>query len=199
MRPTLAKAIALGGALSVAAGVALAGSGAWTQAKSRLAQRLIDAAWQEGRTAARAGPAAAPRRPWAWADTEPVARLRFERQRRSYVVLAGDSGAVLAFGPGHHPASAPPGGQGNAVISGHRDTHFGVLRELAVGDPISVERRDGHRVDYRVAATAVVDGRDPGPVAPTPDDRLTLVTCWPFDALRPGGPLRYVVVAERTE
>jgi sortase A len=25
--------------------------------------------------------------------------------------------------------------------------------------------------------------------------RLTLVTCWPFDALRAGGPLRYVVSA----
>ncbi len=27
------------------------------------------------------------------------------------------------------------------------------------------------------------------------DTRLTLVTCYPFDALRPGGPLRYVVTA----
>ena len=27
------------------------------------------------------------------------------------------------------------------------------------------------------------------------DTRLTLVTCYPFDAIRPGGPLRYVVVA----
>jgi sortase A len=25
---------------------------------------------------------------------------------------------------------------------------------------------------------------------------LTLVTCYPFDAIDPGGPLRYVVVAE---
>ena len=25
---------------------------------------------------------------------------------------------------------------------------------------------------------------------------LTLVTCYPFDAINPGGPLRYVVVAE---
>ena len=26
---------------------------------------------------------------------------------------------------------------------------------------------------------------------------LTLVTCYPFDAFRPGGPLRYVVLALR--
>lgn len=28
-------------------------------------------------------------------------------------------------------------------------------------------------------------------------ERLTLLTCYPFDALRPGGPLRYVVIARR--
>lgn len=27
------------------------------------------------------------------------------------------------------------------------------------------------------------------------DDRLTLITCYPFDAIVPGGPLRYVVTA----
>ena len=26
--------------------------------------------------------------------------------------------------------------------------------------------------------------------------RLTLITCYPFDALRAGGPLRYVVTAK---
>ena len=29
--------------------------------------------------------------------------------------------------------------------------------------------------------------------------RLTLVTCYPFDAIRPGGSLRYVVVARRVD
>ena len=32
----------------------------------------------------------------------------------------------------------------------------------------------------------------------TPVPTLTLVTCFPFDAINPGGPLRYVVVAEAT-
>ena len=27
--------------------------------------------------------------------------------------------------------------------------------------------------------------------------QLTLITCYPFDAIQPGTPLRYVVVAER--
>jgi len=31
------------------------------------------------------------------------------------------------------------------------------------------------------------------------DDRLTLVTCYPFDSPVPGGALRYVVVATRVD
>ena len=27
--------------------------------------------------------------------------------------------------------------------------------------------------------------------------QLTLITCYPFDAVRPGTPLRYVVIAQR--
>jgi hypothetical protein len=41
-------------------------------------------------------------------------------------------------------------------------------------------------VDYR-AAGAMLAGRP---------DALVLVTCWPFDALAPGGPLRLLVFAQ---
>ena len=88
-----------------------------------------------------------------------------------------------------------PGRPGNAVISGHRDTHFSFVRELRVGDEIWIERPDGSRRRYLVGETRVVDRSDVRWLAPTEDDRLTLVTCYPFRALRPGGPLRYVVTA----
>lgn len=56
------------------------------------------------------------------------------------------AGRTLAFGPGHLSGTAPPGAIGNAVISGHRDTHFAFLSALRVGDGIVVEGRDGrHR------------------------------------------------------
>ena len=54
---------------------------------------------------------------------------------------------------------------------------------------------DGRRRRYRVAQSAVVDKRDLDPVRQGDGTRLTLVTCYPFDALRAGGPLRYVVTA----
>jgi len=40
-----------------------------------------------------------------------------------------------------------------------------------------------------------VDRHDTWVARDAGDTRLTLVTCYPFDALRPGGPQRYVVAA----
>jgi sortase A len=46
-----------------------------------------------------------------------------------------------------------------------------------------------------VRRTFVVDHREAWVAEDAGDTRLTLVTCYPFDAIRPGGPLRYVVTA----
>ena len=136
-----------------------------------------------------------PVRPWPWADTRPVGRLDFVRQARQMVVLAGDSGRTLAFGPGHRVQTAPPGAAGNSVISGHRDTHFRLLRELRPGDEVRVQRRDGEWRSYRVTDAQIVDKSRVDLAEDHGRDELTLVTCWPFEALRAGGPQRYVVQA----
>jgi len=43
----------------------------------------------------------------------------------------------------------------------------------------------------------VVHERDARIASEAARDRLVLVTCWPFDTLRPGTDLRFVVLAER--
>jgi len=161
----------------------------WVEAKAEVAQLLMRRAWQR----AQAGDKDA--RPWPWADTRPIARLDAPALGVSTFVLAGASGRTLAFGPGHLDGTPDPGARGNAVVSGHRDTHFAFLERLATGDELVLEGRDGRSRRYRVAETRVVDRSDLGITDDAGDDRLTLVTCYPFHALRPGGPLRYVVVA----
>jgi sortase A len=168
------------------------GQAAYVPVKAWLAQVLLERSWQQvlgGESGAK---------PWAWADTRPIARIEFPRLDRRYLVLAGSSGRTLAFGPGHVTATALPGEPGNSVIGGHRDTHFALLRELQLGDVVVVERPDAARMRYRVSRTEVVDkgalhllDQDGGL------DRLTLTTCYPFHTVRAGGPLRYVVIAER--
>lgn len=178
--------------LLLATGLWSVGGAAWIQAKALLAQALIEQAWSGN--LARGEPV---QRPWSWADTTPIARLAFVRQRQSMIVLAGDSGAVLAFGPGHRDGSALPGGGGNSVISAHRDSHFAVLEKVAIGDLVEVESIDGKTGSYRVDNVDIVDKHDLTVTEQRGRDQLTLVTCWPFNAITPGGPERYVVSASR--
>ena len=182
-------ALRVPGAFALALATLHGGKAAWIEAKAHLAQVLVRHAWRE----TRAGDGDA--RPWPWADTRPVARLLVPSQHVETFVLAGASGRTLAFGPGHLDGTSRPGEPGNAVISGHRDTHFAFLRRLGKGDEVVLEAPDGRWHRYVVASTRVVDRHDVWVVADAGDTRLTLVTCYPFDAIRPGGPLRYVVVA----
>ena len=180
----------------VAAGLAVAGlwqlgGGAWIYAKAALAQVLLEDAWERTRKGE------AKVRPWPWADTWPVARLRVPRLDVSVIVLEGASGRTLAFGPGHHQGTPLPGRPGNSLISAHRDTHFRFLEDIAPGEDILVEDRAGTTHRFRVTATAIVDSRttriDPAGDVP----RLVLATCYPFDALTTGGPLRFLLFAEK--
>ena len=58
-----------------------------------------------------------------------------------------------------------------------------------------VEGEDGRTWRYAVTEGRIVDRRDLGVALDAGDTRLTLVTCYPFGAVQPGGPLRYVVTA----
>lgn len=180
-----------------AVGAAAMAQGAWIHAKARLGQALIGRAWRE----VQRGDGGA--RPWPWADTRPVARLQVPGLGVEEFVLSGGVGSTLAWGPGHLAGTAPVGGPGNAVVGGHRDTHFAFLRDLAPGTVIRVqtadEGADGAWHRYRVTERFVTDERDARVWAETDEPRLTLVTCWPFDALEAGGTRRYVVVAEGVE
>ena len=187
------RSVARPGNLVVAALLALGfwnlGQGAYIPAKAWLAQELMQRAWL--RVTASEDRAA----PWPWADTWPVARLTVKARDVDLIVLSGGSGRTLAFGPGHLGASALPGKVGNAIIAGHRDTHFAFLRDLAPGELIGVETIGGQGHLYEVVSVDVVDSRTGSLVLDTRLSMLSLVTCYPFDALEAGGPLRYVVTA----
>jgi len=171
------------------AGTAAAARGLWIPVKAQLAQVLLERAWQR---TLHGDPQA---RPWPWADTTPVARLTFERTHESVIVLAGASGRTMAFAPGHMDGTAMPGARGNCVISAHRDTHFAVLRDARAGDVIRLQRADGHTSVYTIDGLAVVNKRETWVAQPTPRPQLTLITCYPFDAVTAGGPDRFVVTA----
>jgi len=170
-----------------------AGEAVYIHAKAWVAQRLIAVAWDRSLASGAAV------KPWPWADTFPVARLEAPRQGAELMVLSGASGRTLAFGPGHVDGTPLPGDPGNAVVSGHRDTHFAFLRKLRSGDALLVHSASGRLVRYVVSGIEVVRNKDVRVLLDMGDDRLTLVTCYPFDSPVPGGSLRYVVVATRAD
>lgn len=171
-----------------AVGIACITAACWIHVKAFAAQLLINAAWDRTQRGAEQA------RPWPWADTTPISRMTFQGQD-TLVVLEGSSGRNLAFAPSHDAASVLPGERGNSVISAHRDTHFRVLEQARVGDRIAVERADGQRFLFSVTDVRVADSRTMRIALDAEEPRLTLVTCYPFDAISPGGPLRFVVTA----
>lgn len=165
-------------------------SAAWIHAKAALAQHLIAAAWDRAKTGGTA-------RPWPRADMQPLARLTVPAHGIRLHVLAGTSGRSLAFGPGHVAGTALPGTDGNSVIVAHRDTHFAFLRHLREDEEIAVEDRRGRTIRYRVREVAVVDKHAMRLLDAADSAQLTLITCWPFDAVQPGSAQRYVVIADK--
>ena len=190
---TSRRALLAAAGLLATLGLWQAGSGLYIHAKALLAQVLLQRAWE--RTMAGEEQV----RPWPWADTWPVARLEAPGHDADMIVLDGASGRTLAFGPGQSHGFAQIGAPGPALISAHRDTHFSFLRDIEAGDTLRLYTADGALHAYRVAGTEIVDHRD----AAIPDDpfasTVTLVTCYPFDSLTAGGPLRFLVHAVAAE
>jgi len=183
-----ARVIAL---LILSVGFCFLVSGSWIQIKAVVAQELLERSWQQ--TLEHGNPV----QPWPWADHWPVGQLKVPRAKSELVVLSGDSGSSLAFAPGWNAKSAKPGEQGVTVISGHRDTHFKILKDTEIGDLIEVVTPQGETVNYQVKTIEVVDSRVAIIDTEQSGQTLVLVTCYPFDAVVVGGPLRYVVSSNR--
>ena len=172
----------------------LVGTGLWMKGnyiylKAELGQYLINRAWQQSLVTGNEY------KPWFWADTWPLARMEVPSQGITQVVLAGDSGQALAFGPGHTSASAQPGADGVVVISGHRDTHFRFLQYLELDDTIILQNWEGQHTVYSVSGMQVVD-EDVLIAANNNVRNLMLVTCWPFNSSGPNSQHRFIVHAK---
>jgi len=154
-------------------------------AKAQLAQTLIAHSWQQTGN-----------KPWPWADTQPVARLRIAALNLDTYVLSGATGESMAFAPGMTSGSSNPGARGVTMIAAHRDTHFRSLGNIQTGHNIAIQdqQKDWHH--YRVTDVNIMNSNRQSIDITHDASRLFLVTCYPFASVRPGGPMRFVVEAE---
>lgn len=163
-------------------------SGGYIYLKAEFAQYLLQAAWT---SSIERGEAV---KPWPWADTYPVGLLTASNSGgQQHVVLAGDSGAVLAFGPGHMSGSALPHQKGHIILAGHRDTSFRFLETTEPGHILKMQNRMGGVSEYEVVSMQVVE-RNALYLDSDASGVMTLITCYPFHGV-PGTNLRLVVTA----
>ena len=113
----------------------------------------------------------------------------------SAVVIEGVGRTALRRGVGHIPGTALPGDAGNVGLSGHRDTFFRPLKDLKIKDEIQFSTINGD-FTYQVESLKVVAPGDVGVLAPSHENVLTLVTCYPFFYIG-SAPKRFVVRARQ--
>ena len=133
-------------------------------------------------------------KPWSWADTWPVAELVIPSVGLTEIVLSGDSGSSLAFGPGLSHAGAAPDDTGVTLISGHRDTHFNKLQNININDAIFIKTPGSNR-QYKVKDIGVVDSRTYLIDMENINYDLVLSTCYPFNSISVGGTERFIIGA----
>jgi LPXTG-site transpeptidase (sortase) family protein len=107
----------------------------------------------------------------------------------------GTDDAQLNVAVGHVPASVWPGTNGNAVLEAHDVSYFVNIAQLKPGDTISYET-PCTTYTYAVQGHQVI--KQGSPVYNTPSPTLSLVTCWPTNALW-FTPDRYMVTASEIQ
>jgi sortase A len=97
-----------------------------------------------------------------------------------------DAKGYMLIAPGYSVTRysfSAPFGTGNTVIYGHDDIQgniFGHLYDLAPGDTVQINI-GGEAQVYRVTGHQIVPPTAVSVLDATPDVRLTIVTCWPFN------------------
>jgi len=124
-----------------------------------------------------------------------IGRIEIPRLLLSVVVVEGVDKTSLRRAVGHIPRTALPGAAGNVGLAGHRDTFFRPLKDIKIEDEIQVSTLNG-TFKYKVVSLRIVDPENVGVLAPSGENVLTLVTCYPFYFVGPA-PKRWIVRAKQ--
>jgi sortase A len=162
---------------------------AWTfqQRESRDLDRLLGDQGSASEGKPKGAPAA------AWDGL--IGRLEIPRLGIAAVVVEGIDKTTLRRAAGHIPGTALPGQAGNIGVAGHRDTFFRGLKDLRTNDEIHFSTPAGE-FTYEVESLKVVKPSNIGVLAPTHENVLTLVTCYPFFYVG-ASPKRFIVRARQ--
>ena len=177
-------------AILIVGGVIIAGIGGYSRWVARQGEQQAEQQWEQQITQLKPHVPVPPRT--RRGDT--VARLSIDRLDSHWVVIEGAEKEELERAPGHLVETALPGSKGNCVIAGHRDTQFRILRNVKIGEDITLES-GGRTFVYRVTDRQIVAPTDTRSLGATSTATLTLVTCYPFYYVGPA-PKRFIIRAK---
>lgn len=123
----------------------------------------------------------------------PLAILRMERLGVEVPVYNGTEHPRLDRGAGRIRGTGWIHGPGNLGIAAHRDGFFRPLKDVEIGDRLHLVTPRGVR-EYSVVSTEITTPDDVSVLAPADDQRITLVTCYPFYFVG-NAPERFIVTA----
>jgi sortase A len=126
-------------------------------------------------------------------DGDRIGRLEIPRLGLSVVVFQGAEESALIAGAGHVSGTPSPGGDGNVVIAGHRDTYFRSLSGILPDDRIRIATTHG-TYEYVAESSETVDPAQTQVMESRSRDELTLITCYPFYFVG-HAPKRFIVHA----
>ena len=189
------RALRLAAAVFLAGGFVALAYAAYVITEAKTYQAVELRRFERARLAAAAEPGLPAEPPLV--EGGPIGEIRIPRLHLAAMVAEGDSAAVLRLAVGHLADTALPGESGNVVLAGHRDTFFRPLKDVQVGDVITLDTRGG-AFTYRVESTSVVPPGDLQVLHPTTRRTLTLITCFPF-AYIGSAPNRFIVRARETD
>ena len=159
--------------------------------KANVAQVLLKHSWKKTLKSGNF------QQPWSSFDGNPILLLHIPKHEITQVVLQGTSGQALAFGPAFHEESFLPFEKGTTVISTHRDSHGLFIKKLIKGDLIKLQDQYNKWHSYNVDDLFILNVRKDSIALSEHDERLLIITCYPFDSLIAGTPYRYVVSAKK--
>lgn len=160
-------------------------------AKAWLSQQLIMLSWEQTKITKDPSP------PWPWADTTAIAKLEILRLNKSIILLKGTDPTTLAFSAGAMHQFSTLTNNSPFVAAGHRDTHFSFLENIQLQDIIKLNDIHGNTNYYEVENIDIIDSSTTPLLLDVDTAMLHLITCYPFNAMRAGGSLRYMVKAKK--
>ena len=127
-------------------------------------------------------------------DEAPLAIMSIDTLELKVPIYNGTDEINLNRGAGRIKGTAWIDSPGNLGIAGHRDGFFRVLKDVELGDSISMLTHQGNS-EFVVSSITIVDPSDVSVLAHTDASTITLVTCYPFYFVG-HAPKRYIVKGE---